>query len=80
MTPKVGALEYHEESIHIASKQKKKQDKMVNSFQKMWNKFASEWSISNLSEITKEVSLEGMEEEINTMLKGQQVGRVVLKI
>ncbi|MCS5543168.1 MAG: YhdH/YhfP family quinone oxidoreductase [SAR86 cluster bacterium] len=48
--------------------------------EKMWNKFASEWSISNLSEITKEVSLEGMEEEINTMLKGQQVGRVVLKI
>ena len=48
--------------------------------EKMWNKFSSEWSISNLSEITKEVSLEGMEEEINTMLKGQQVGRVVLKI
>ena len=48
--------------------------------EKIWNKFASEWSISNLSEITKEVSLEGMEEEINTMLKGQQVGRVVLKI
>ena len=48
--------------------------------EKMWNKFASEWSISNLSDITKEVSLEGMEEEINTMLKGQQVGRVVLKI
>ena len=48
--------------------------------EKMWNKLASEWSISNLSEITKEVSLEGMEEEINTMLKGQQVGRVVLKI
>ena len=48
--------------------------------EKMWNKFASEWSISNLSEITKEVSLEGMEDEINTMLKGQQVGRVVLKI
>ena len=48
--------------------------------EKIWNKLASEWSISNLSEITKEVSLEGMEEEINTMLKGQQVGRVVLKI
>ena len=48
--------------------------------EKMWNKFSSEWSISNLSEITKEVSLEGIEEEINTMLKGQQVGRVVLKI
>ena len=48
--------------------------------EKMWNKFASEWSISNLSEITKEVSLESMEDEINTMLKGQQVGRVVLKI
>ena len=48
--------------------------------EKIWNKLASEWSISNLSEITKEVSLEGMEDEINTMLKGQQVGRVVLKI
>ena len=48
--------------------------------EKMLNKFASEWSISNLSEITKEVSLESMEDEINTMLKGQQVGRVVLKI
>lgn len=48
--------------------------------EKMWNKLASEWSISNLSEITKEVSLESMENEINTMLKGQQVGRVVLKI
>lgn len=48
--------------------------------EKMWNKFSSEWSISNLSEITKEVSLEGIEDEINTMLKGQQVGRVVLKI
>ncbi len=48
--------------------------------EKIWNKLASEWSISNLSEITKEVSLEGMEDEINTMLKGQQVGRIVLKI
>ncbi|MAS58156.1 MAG: oxidoreductase [Gammaproteobacteria bacterium] len=48
--------------------------------EKIWNKLASEWSISNLSEITKEVSLESMEDEINTMLKGQQVGRVVLKI
>ena len=48
--------------------------------EKMWNKLSSEWSISNLSEITKEVSLEGIEEEINTLLKGQQVGRVVLKI
>ena len=48
--------------------------------EKIWNKLASEWSISNLSEITKEVSLESMEDEINTMLKGQRVGRVVLKI
>ena len=45
----------------------------------IWKLFANEWSLS-LQDTTKIVSLEGISSEIETILKGEQVGRVVLEI
>ena len=45
----------------------------------IWKLFADEWSLS-LQDTTKIVSLEGISSEIETILKGEQVGRVVLEI
>ena len=45
----------------------------------IWKLFADEWSLS-LQDTTKIVSLEEISSEIETILKGEQVGRVVLKI
>tara|TARA_B100001029_G_C15059713_1_gene457341 strand:+ start:711 stop:1694 length:984 start_codon:yes stop_codon:yes gene_type:complete len=45
----------------------------------IWKLFANEWSLS-LQGTTKIVSLEGISSEIETILKGEQVGRVVLEI
>ena len=45
----------------------------------IWKLFANEWSL-NLQDTTKIVSLEEISSEIETILKGEQVGRVVLEI
>jgi len=46
----------------------------------VWNKFASEWSLENLDSITKEVSLDNLSLEIDMILSGSQIGRVLVKI
>ena len=47
--------------------------------QMAWNKLAGEWSV-DLSSIVKEVSLEGLDDEIEKILKGGVRGRVVVDI
>ena len=47
--------------------------------QMAWNKLAGEWSV-DLSSIVKEVSLEGLEGEIEKILKGGVRGRVVVDL
>ena len=47
--------------------------------QMAWNKLAGEWSV-DLSSIVKEVSLDGLNAEIDKILKGTMRGRVVVDI
>ena len=44
----------------------------------IWSLFAGEWSM-DLEEYSRTVSLSHIDEEIQKILKGQQVGRVVIK-
>ncbi len=46
----------------------------------IWEHFASDWVLDHLDEITKEVSLVDLEAEIQSILSGSQVGRVLVKI
>ena len=45
----------------------------------VWENFASEWKL-DLTPLVKEVNLEGLENEISTILSGGQVGRVVVNL
>jgi hypothetical protein len=47
--------------------------------QMAWSKLAGEWSV-DLSTIVKEVSLEGLDGEIEKILKGGVRGRVVVDL
>ena len=46
----------------------------------IWQNYASIWSLKDIDKIIKEVDLEGLEKEVKIILKGDQVGRVVLKL
>ena len=45
----------------------------------IWQRFSSDWKL-DLSNLTKEVSLDGLEDEIQTILQGGQVGRIVVNL
>ena len=47
--------------------------------EQVWKNFASDWKL-DLSELVKEVTLEDLEQEITTILNGNQVGRVLVKL
>ena len=46
----------------------------------IWEHFSDDWSLDGLEAITKEVSLDNLEAEITSILNGNQVGRVLVKI
>ena len=46
----------------------------------IWQNYGSIWSLKDIDKVIKEVDLEGLEKEVKTILKGGQVGRVVLKL
>jgi len=46
----------------------------------IWEHFADDWALDGLEAITKEVSLDNLETEITSILNGNQVGRVLVKI
>ena len=46
----------------------------------IWEHFAHDWALEGLNKITKEVSLDNLEVEIESILSGNQVGRVLVKI
>ena len=46
----------------------------------IWELFAHDWALEGLDKITKEVSLDNLEVEIESILSGNQVGRVLVKI
>jgi hypothetical protein len=41
----------------------------------IWNNFSNDWKI-DLEKITKEVRLESLSEEVDKILKGEQIGRI----
>jgi alcohol dehydrogenase len=46
----------------------------------IWEHFSSDWALEGLESITTEVSLDNLEKEITSILKGNQVGRILVKI
>ena len=44
----------------------------------IWNKFSSQWHIDDIENIYKTVSINGIINEIEKILNGEQVGRVIL--
>lgn len=47
---------------------------------RIWDKLATAWKPDLLNELGREVSLEGLEKEIALILKGGQVGRVIVRL
>ena len=47
---------------------------------KIWNRIATDWKLDNLEALTKEVSLDELSDEIDLIMQGKQVGRVLVKI
>lgn len=47
---------------------------------KVWEKLSHEWKLENLEKITEEISLEDLDERIAMILKGEQMGRAIVKI
>ena len=45
----------------------------------IWKKFSSDWKL-DLAELTKEVSLDDLENEIEKILQGNQVGRILVNL
>ena len=46
----------------------------------IWNKFASEWNLNKLDLISKTVSLNDLPHEIQKIINGKQIGRVLVKL
>lgn len=46
----------------------------------LWNKLANEWKPKNLKRLARECSLEELNNEIERILKGKQVGRILVNI
>ncbi len=47
---------------------------------RVWAKIAREWKIENLDSITTEISLSGLDEHIDLILRGKETGRVVVDL
>jgi putative YhdH/YhfP family quinone oxidoreductase len=52
----------------------------MNHRRQVWQKLASEWKPDQLPEMAREVTLEGLEQEIQAILQGKQVGRVIVRL
>jgi len=46
----------------------------------LWQKMSTDWKLSKLEELTTDCSLEGLDEQIERILKGQIRGRVVVDV
>lgn len=46
----------------------------------LWQKLAGDWKLPRIASITRTVALSKLDEEIGKILKGQQVGRVVIDL
>ena len=50
----------------------------IDKKEKIWNLFGKEWKIYDLQNLFKSVSINEIMPEINKILSGNQIGRVVL--
>lgn len=48
--------------------------------QRVWTKLASDWKLDNLHKLVKKINLEELSKEIDTIMKGQTKGRVVVDL
>ena len=48
--------------------------------EKIWNNFSTKWRLKNLDNICKITDLNNLDNEIEKILSGKQIGRVVVKI
>ena len=48
--------------------------------EEVWNNFSNEWKLEELENQIKEITLSDLPAEIDTILKGQQIGRIRVKI
>ncbi len=46
----------------------------------IWNKFSTFWRLKNLDHICKMIDLSSIDEEIKKMLRGEQVGRIIVRL
>ncbi|MGL6167753.1 MAG: oxidoreductase, partial [Fusobacteriaceae bacterium] len=46
----------------------------------LWEKLAKEWKIENIDEIVTEINLDGLNQKIEDILSGTNIGRVIVKI
>ena len=51
----------------------------INEKAEIWYNFANHWKLDDIQNISKTVDMYGMMNEINTILEGRQIGRIVLK-
>jgi alcohol dehydrogenase len=54
-------------------------ESLIEVKKEIWSNFASEWKLEEINDQITEVSLEGLVDEIDKILKGKQVGRIRLK-
>jgi acrylyl-CoA reductase (NADPH) len=47
---------------------------------KLWKNLAKSWKPSNLTQITKTITLKGLSKEIKKILKGGQMGRLIVRV
>ena len=48
--------------------------------EEVWNNFSNDWKLNKLENNIKEIGLSDLPKEIDTILKGQQIGRIRVKI
>jgi len=48
--------------------------------QKIWQKLADEWKLTHLAELSSEISLDDLDENITLMLQGKKKGRTVVNL
>ena len=51
-------------------------ESLLETKEEIWNNFASSWKLKNIDENIKDISLDELPNEIEKILKGNQIGRV----
>lgn len=65
-----GVTLYGVDSVQISSSER----------ELLWNKLSTEWKIDDLEKLSTEVTLEELNEKIELILKGENKGRVIVKL